>query len=337
MSQTTISTVLGLISQALSVYDIEAAPLFKQAGINITAPSSKEHQVPMTQVAKLWQLAVDATQNNELGLVAASLFQPTYLKGIGLAWMASANLEQGLRRFVEQSQLINSAMQVKLIEQGDELLIQYHSKLAPAQRVKGHPCGIQLGIGFFLGMFRIAAAKKIPATGVYFSFAIAGDKKAYQDFFQCPIHDNQAINGISFSKSLLNEQLPSHDPELAQINEMAVNKHLAAMKNGETSTKVTKIITELLPTGCANEETVAFKLHLSKRTLQRKLHAEDQSFVQLLSSIRLLLAKQQLEMSSCSITEITYQLGYNSPSAFARAFKKHTNLSPLQYRASHRV
>ena len=334
MSQTTLATIPRLIAQVLSIYDVDAEAVFSAADIDLSADT--QNRVAMDKMVTLWQLAVQETQNNELGLVAASLFQPAYLKSIGLAWLASANLEEGLKRFIDSSQLINTAMQIELTDRdgiaGKEILIQYQRKLSPIDRVKTHHCAIELGIGFFLKMFRLAAGKSIPATGVYFTFTIDDDNNAYEDYFQCPVYGNQAVNGIAFSKALLTETLPTHDVELVEMNEMVINKHLASMDNGETSSKVIKIINELLPVGCPTEELIAYKLHLSKRTLQRKLSQEKQSFLALLTSVRLLLAKQQLAVKSTSITEITYQLGYSSPSTFARAFKKHTQLSPLEYR-----
>jgi AraC-like DNA-binding protein len=335
MSQTTLSTIPRLIGQVLSIYDVEAEALFSAAEIELNNDAQK--RIPMANMAKLWQLAVDETHNNELGLVAASLFQPAYLKSIGMAWLASANLEEGLRRFISSSQLINTAMQIELIERtadhGDEVLIQYQKRLAPEDKIKTHHCAIELGIGFFLKMFRLAAGKNIPATGVYFTFDIAQSKQAYEDYFQCPVYGNQAVNGIAFSKALLTETLPTHDAELVEMNEMVINKHLASMDNGETCSKVIKMINELLPFGCPTEETIAYKLHMSKRTLQRKLSQEQQTFLCLLTSVRLMLAKQKLAIKNISITEITYQLGYSSPSTFARAFKKHTQLSPVEYRS----
>ncbi len=335
MSQTTLATIPRLIGQVLSIYDVKVDAVFSAADIDLKGDA--QNRIPMEKMATLWRIAVVETQNNELGLVAASLFQPAYLKSIGLAWLASANLEEGLKRFIASSQLINTAMQIELIERdgdnGAEVLIQYQRKLTPTDKVKTHHCAIELGIGFFLKMFRLAAGKNIPATGVYFSFAIADNNKAYEDYFQCPVYGNQAVNGISFSKALLTETLPTHDTELVEMNEMVINKHLASMENGETSSKVIKIINDLLPLGCPTEETIAYKLHMSKRTLQRKLSSEKQSFLTLLTSVRLMLAKQKLAIKQTSITEITYQLGYSSPSTFARAFKKHTQLSPLEYRS----
>jgi len=186
-------------------------------------------------------------------------------------------------------------------------------------------------------MFRLAAGKNIPATGVFFNFDVSEDDPAYEEYFQCPVHANHSFNGIAFSKELLNEQLPTHDPESVQLNEMAVNQQLKSMKSSATSAKVMKLIAQLLPSGCPSEETIAYQLHTSKRTLQRKLSDENNSFVNLLTSVRLTLAKQQLTLTDHPITHITYQLGYSSPSTFARAFKKLTDLSPVAYRLTHQV
>ncbi|AAZ27202.1 MULTISPECIES: AraC family transcriptional regulator [Colwellia] len=334
MSQTTLSTIPRLIGQVLSIYDVAPEAIFSAANIDIT--SDAQTRVPMENMATLWKLAVEATHNNELGLVAASLFQPVYLKSIGLAWLASENLEEGLKRYIASSQLINTEMQIELTERdgidGEETLIQYQRRLTSSNTIKVHPCAIELGIGFFLKMFRLAAGKNIPATGVYFTFAIEENNKVYEEYFQCPVYGNQAVNGIAFSKALLTETLPTHDVELVEMNEVVINKHLDSMDNGETSSKVIKMINDLLPLGCPTEEVIAYKLHMSKRTLQRKLSVEKQSFLALLTSVRLMLAKEKLANKRVSVTEITYQLGYSSPSTFARAFKKHTQLSPLEYR-----
>jgi AraC-like DNA-binding protein len=333
MTATTLSTIPKLISQVLAIYEVEDHDIFSQAAIELDAESVIASRVPMEKMVKLWQLSVKATNNEQLGLVAAAIFQPAYLKGIGLAWMASANLEEGLRRFVQNSQLINTAMEIELIEKDDQLIIEYQSSIFAKHQTKVHPCAIQLGIGFFLKMFRLAASKNIPATGVYFTFPIHDSLNIYEEYFQCPVYGSSESNCISFSKSLLNELLPTHDPELVEINESAINKYIAKMGSGEVSSKVIKVVTDLLPTGCPSEEVIAHKLFLSKRTLQRKLNQEGQSYSEILNLVRLTLAKELLGMTKLSITEIAYQLGYGSPSTFARAFKKQLSMTPVEYRS----
>ncbi|MFT5706767.1 MAG: AraC-like DNA-binding protein, partial [Oceanospirillaceae bacterium] len=99
-----------------------------------------------------------------------------------------------------------------------------------------------------------------------------------------------------------------------------------------TSQKVVRVLSKTMASGCISEESVAFELLMSKRTLQRKLQSEGNTFSELLNSLRISLAKQYLTSSLNSVTEITYQLGYSSPSIFSRAFKQNTRYTPMSFR-----
>jgi AraC-like DNA-binding protein len=288
----------------------------------------------MKKMSTLWQLAADATGNPELGLVAASLFQPAYIKGLGLAWMVSENLVEGLKLFIQNSQLVNTALQIELETRDDDIIIKYKRDEFSKDNLNVHPCAQQLGVGFFLRMFRLAAGKPIPATKAYFSLAI-DQPSAYEDYFQCSIEDKSEFSGISFSSKLLTELLPTYDSDLLTLNTLAVENYLATLKQGQHSSRVTKILTKELPSGCPTEEEIAYRMNMSKRTLQRKLKDEGLSYFSLLNTLRSDLAKQYLSHTKHPITEVAYQLGYSSPSSFARAFKQQFGIPPLEYRASH--
>lgn len=331
MPQTTLATVLQLITQVLRVYEIDERELLAHAGLD--AEKISDSRVSMSNVTHLWQLSCEATGNKELGLVAASMFQPTYLKGLGFAWMASKTLADGLRLFVENSKMINTAMQLAVVESGDQLIIQYQPNKDLTSKVTAHPCAIQLGVGLVLKMFRLAAGKSIPVSEVFFAFEIEDSKTAYKKYFQCQVNANSEFNGISFSKALLENQLPTHDAELVELNQAAVHNYIKKMSGGENSVRVMDIVRSELSSGCPTEEMVASKLHMSKRTLQRKLKGEGNSYLQLLNTVRLTLAKEYLSQHTLPITEISYQLGYSSPSTFSRAFKQQVGHSPLKYKA----
>lgn len=56
----------------------------------------------------------------------------------------------------------------------------------------------------------------------------------------------------------------------------------------------------------------------------------------LLTERVVLEAKALLATTSLSVKEITYELGLEDPSNFAKVFKRHTGAAPLDYRESHR-
>lgn len=60
-----------------------------------------------------------------------------------------------------------------------------------------------------------------------------------------------------------------------------------------------------------------------------------QSFFHFLNSWRIKEAKMLLAKGNDTILNIAYDVGFNSRSAFYTAFKKHTGITPSQYRAQH--
>ena len=95
---------------------------------------------------------------------------------------------------------------------------------------------------------------------------------------------------------------------------------------------VSKIV-ERLPDGPPSQQQIAEALHVSNRTLQRKLKDEGTSFMDLLQDTRMQLARRYLRQPSRSVVETAYLLGFSEPSTFSRAFKRWTGVAPAEYRS----
>ena len=81
---------------------------------------------------------------------------------------------------------------------------------------------------------------------------------------------------------------------------------------------------------------VARRLHLSARTLQRRIAASGTSFAALRDETRFQLARSMLAQVDLSIGEIAYRLGYSEPAAFTHAFTRRFGRSPRDARAARR-
>jgi AraC-like DNA-binding protein len=79
-------------------------------------------------------------------------------------------------------------------------------------------------------------------------------------------------------------------------------------------------------------DAVAAALHLSARSLHRRLAEEHTSFRKIRDRLRHDQALQRLENTKQGVAEIAEALGYSEPSAFFRAFVGWTGVSPTQYR-----
>lgn len=85
--------------------------------------------------------------------------------------------------------------------------------------------------------------------------------------------------------------------------------------------------------GYPDLDTVAARLHLSSRTLNRRLQASGSSFLQLLEETRKRDAQALLEEGVLDLQGIAARLGYTNPANFTRAFRKWTGVAPSAYRA----
>jgi AraC-like DNA-binding protein len=91
-------------------------------------------------------------------------------------------------------------------------------------------------------------------------------------------------------------------------------------------------IETLLPIESIGIELLAQSLGVSVRSLQRRIASAGSSFSGLLEDVRFQLATSWLEDTPKSIAEIAFDLGYNYPANFTRAFRRRTGVPPNVYR-----
>jgi signal transduction histidine kinase/DNA-binding response OmpR family regulator/ligand-binding sensor domain-containing protein len=97
--------------------------------------------------------------------------------------------------------------------------------------------------------------------------------------------------------------------------------------------KVAQIVEVNLERSMFNATYLASEIHLSESQLYRKLKAiTGKSTAIFIRTVRLKKAKELLETSNLSISEIAYQVGFNDPAWFSRAFKEEFSKAPSEFR-----
>jgi len=87
------------------------------------------------------------------------------------------------------------------------------------------------------------------------------------------------------------------------------------------------------PTETFTIDGICAKLGVSRRTFERRFkECTGNSIAEYIQRVKVEFAKEQLESSVKTVNEIIYETGYNDIDAFRRVFKKHTDLSPVDYR-----
>jgi len=84
-------------------------------------------------------------------------------------------------------------------------------------------------------------------------------------------------------------------------------------------------------------EDIADALHVSPRTLQRRLQDEGSSFQRVLEEARHHLARHYLNNSVLELNEAAYLLGYEDSNSFVRAFRTWEGIPPARWRERQRA
>jgi AraC-like DNA-binding protein len=106
-------------------------------------------------------------------------------------------------------------------------------------------------------------------------------------------------------------------------------------ENDALTAKVRQCLAEDLHQECPGIEDIATRLHVSSRTIHRKLQKEGTSFQKLKDQVRQEAAINYLARPELTVNAIAMLMGFHDTSAFYRAFKKWTGQSPGEYRKKH--
>ena len=121
------------------------------------------------------------------------------------------------------------------------------------------------------------------------------------------------------------------DPELHRL----LKKQIEVLETGNNDyfpDQVRRILHTALITGHSKADDIAALFSMHSRTLSRRLKAYDTSFKDLADKARYEIAQQLLENSELEITQIAAASGYADASAFCRAFRRWSGITPSAWR-----
>ena len=135
-----------------------------------------------------------------------------------------------------------------------------------------------------------------------------------------------------FNATLLDLPIRRDEAALASFLEGAPGRiSMLYRRDRATVLRVRDLIRDALPASLSQDE-VAKRLHMSPRTLHRRLDEEGASFRSIKEALRRDIALARLTKTRQPIARVAADLGYADTSAFYRAFTSWTGLSPERYR-----
>lgn len=330
MSERTTSSNWALaIVQALELGGVDCASLFTELEMDYAALNDPDARFPQDGMTRLWQRAVELSGNPAIGLNMAQVVRPASFHVVGYALMSSRNLRDGFTRLVRYQRIIGEGADLNFLPQPDgyALTLAIHGDRLPPARQSA-----EASLAYCLSFCRWMTGKPMRPREIRLQGAAPADLAPYQQVFQAPLRFNAEHYGLIFDRADLEAPLPCANEALAQLHDRFAGEYLARFCSSRVTHQARQVLCRLLPQGEPRRELVAQTLHLSQRTLQRRLHEEGTSYQQLLDDTRRELAEQYLGQVDLTLLEVAYLLGFSDPSNFFRAFRRWFNETPGEYR-----
>jgi AraC-like DNA-binding protein len=312
--------------------DVDA--LMRELALPAGADVMREVDIPLHKLDELCEAAAAQAQDPNLGLhLAIRLPRGSYglLEYIG---RSASTVHHAGERFIRYSSLLNDVVSFGF-ERRDGCA-------ALTQRVLGHPSCVGRHAGEMFVALVVRYIREITATdwnpvGIAFAHDAPPDTSELAEFFAAPLSFNAGENRVELPLSLLDRPIVGGDPMLfGVLDEQAAQLVASLPKKADPLAKVREQIKRALDDGQPQLDDVARALRLSPRTLQRRLGDENTTFQQLVDEVREEHARVLILNPALALGEVAYLLGFSEISAFTRAFKRWTGLSPSRWRAQQR-
>ena len=270
-----------------------------------------------------------------LGLEIATHVEPKHLGIIAYIAQSCDTLGEALKRYHDFHRLIYDGSPLQLNGCDQYISIRWGKLPEHLTTQVTDEIAIALMVQF---LRHFLSLDDIFLKEVHFCHSAPKDVGFYEKYFRCKVKFSQPDAELLFEPYILSTEIKHADQTLQQLLMQQATSLLQKLPN---STQLDERLQQSILRGLQKNnyqiEDVAKQLHMSIRQLQRHLQQQNTTYQQRVQDIRKLLASQYLRDPHLSLQEIALLLSYSEQSAFQRAFKSWTGITPLQWRQQDQI
>lgn len=321
---------LQLVAQYMQSRGLLLSDVFTPDQIAVIAHAQATGKaVPVLQFAAILRQLANYIQEPDMTLQIASMIRTGHLGVVGYLLHACANMAEALACLRRYRKLIITAVEeMQVLAQQDTIELRWE------HNPKIDPLVLELGIAILVQFSRQLVSQEnqsLPPLQVNL-MQIPPSVASYESYYGCPVHFHQGWASVVFPVTYLSIPISQPDKMLLDILQQQADQALQALpKTDEFMHRVHQHLAQLCQDGQPHVDELAARLHLSIRTVQRRLLDNGTTFQQALDEVRQQLCWQYLQQD-IQLSDIAQLLGYSDQSAFTRAYKRWTGSTPHQER-----
>ncbi|MGC1496039.1 MAG: AraC family transcriptional regulator ligand-binding domain-containing protein [Sulfitobacter sp.] len=306
--------------------DIEYLSLLERTDL-VAEQNPSQGRVTLDQIVGLYQLAAVETGDEMMGLWSRPV-RPRALQHLLTSVREATSLPSALYRFSTFWNLLLDDYQFALTEKDSAWVLA----LQPLSERPVQKFGHMLILKLAHGLLSWLARQEVPVKEVGFNFESPSFERDYAVIFPAPVTFDVAETFIAFDLRHLGPVQIRSTAELDRFLENAPRDWIFTRSHEHTQALRVRSYLSQMGWENANLSEVARSMHMTPRTLIRKLQADGTSFQSIKDDLRRDIAIRHLSVGEKNVEAIAHEVGFSSAANFHRAFQRWTGNTPRSYR-----
>jgi AraC-like DNA-binding protein len=310
---------------------LDADAILASAEIDRDMIDSPGLRIDTNKLAVVVESIWDQLQDESLGLSDFPIPRGAFFM-MGKVAINEPDLRRALLTGIRFYGMVTDAFEVTLQEEGDQATLVFHMNSPQRER---HYLFAEINLMAWHRFASWLVAESLTLNEIYFDYPKPDHVNEYSYLFPGQHRFNADFQGFSFDRKFLDRDISRSTEALkAFVKSCPVEFFVQPKTDFSISYELGKLLKHDLLDGICFPliEDAADTLHMTKRTLIRKLKEEGNSYQQIKDLVRRDRAIYLLTHRSIPLAQIAEKVGFSDSAVFARAFKTWTGESPREYR-----
>jgi AraC-like DNA-binding protein len=316
------------VPNLLTAMGVNPSPLLRAAGLSRGALSQPERVIPVSKAVRLLIVAAARTGRPHFGLLSGQRALLEQYGLIGLRMMHAPSVGTAWRGVVLTLQL-NDRVNVPALAVRDRVAVLSFTPYG--EEGEGTHLIMDFTLATVCTIMRTLCGPTWAPTEAHLAHHAPVDPRPYSEVFRAPVRFGASRTALLFPANWLDRRVVGARPVMRKAIEQAIADMLR-QQDLELMAKVQRALFAQMTQDDISIESVARLLGLHKRTLNRRLAEKNTSFARLLGEVRFQIARQLLAETELPFTDVAATLNYTDASAFSRAFRSWSGMTPSAWR-----
>ena len=330
MAGSVLSVSSRALIEACARLGLDTGEILRAAKLEAATLHDPDARIPIEQSEAVWRKAYELSNDPNLALHAIEVLPFGAYRVIDFIASSAPTIGAAFAKVSDYFPLIHDVVRLPYTVGDRHVMFGAEAPSRPETITRAYAEYVLAAV--FLRA-RIATNRRFPLVRIEFTHPKPADISEHERIFECPVCFDAAACQLVISRETWDTPRTGDDPTLFSILDthakMLLEQRLAST---DIVARVRAAIDAELRGGCPKLESIAKRLAMSPRTLQRRLADRGVFFNDLLDALRFRAAKSYLAQDDVAAAEVAYLLGFADRSSFHRAFKRWSGRTPNEFR-----